>query len=399
LRLITVTEGSVNLIHETLIRTKGPDDEGKPLPYWPTLWHYIDAPKQKYRARYRDQLRQQSEEWSNRGGFGRWRHAASWKELRQFAGLAQTTDERRFFRWSGFFLLANALSIVLLLSALVAPFVWLSAYNLPANRYWAYVWPYWLGYPPLPELVDVPAGCFKMGRNPNVEDEDERPEVCVDAFRMGHYEVTFAEYDFFVLDRQHRYQGADRLAFPPDKERWGRDDRPVINVRWTDAYAYTRWLTQRLDREGVECRLPTEQEWEHAARAGTGKEYGIPAPGGSNTISAKFLEGEAGFEPLANCEGCGGPWDAADRTSPVGSFAPNASGLHDMHGNVWEWCLNEYRNPDRTEPGGDAPRALRGGSWDHDPEDARASNRLRYGPGSSVSYVGFRVMCSSPIAH
>ena len=140
---------------------------------------------------------------------------------------------------------------------------------------------------------------------------DQRPvhEVAVPAFAVGVYEVTFDEYDHFAR--------ATGRGFPRDRG-WGRGSRPVIRVTWHDATAYAEWLSRET---GEEYRLPSESEWEYAARAGSTTRYPWGTDMGRNR---------------ANCDGCGSRWDD-DRTAPVGSFAPNAWGVHDTHGNVDEW--------------------------------------------------------------
>src|SRR5690606_34922896 len=109
-------------------------------------------------------------------------------------------------------------------------------------------------------------------------------------------------------------------------------DRPVINVSWHDAKAYAQWLGGETGRT---CRLPSEAEWEYAARSGTGKKYGVPAPDGSDAIARKGL---------ANCNECGSKWDG-EKTAPVGSFPANRFGLHDLSGNVWEWICSNWIAP------------------------------------------------------
>ncbi|WP_295396722.1 SUMF1/EgtB/PvdO family nonheme iron enzyme [uncultured Thiodictyon sp.] len=184
-------------------------------------------------------------------------------------------------------------------------------------------------------MAAIKAGCFAMG------EKGQTHQVCVDAFKIGRHEVTFADYDLFC--------DATGRAKPADAG-WGRDQRPAINIDWQDATAYADWVSQVT---GGRYRLPTEAEWEYAARAGTGTDY---------------WWGDAIGQNRANCDGCGSRWDNK-QTAPVGSFPANPWGLHDTVGNVWEWTCSAY---DATYGGGEktcarkndaAARVLRGGSW------------------------------------
>ena len=162
----------------------------------------------------------------------------------------------------------------------------------------------------IPELVFIPAGSFRMGGN----------KVSMKSFYMGKYEVTFAEYDQFA-----EATGRDK----PDDRGWGRGNRPVIKVSWHDATAYAKWLSEQT---GGTYRLPTEAEWEYAARADTSSKYWWGNEIGSNN---------------ANCDGsCG---DSFEYTSPVGSFSANPFGLHDTAGNVWEWTCSEFKQRSDTK--------------------------------------------------
>ncbi|MCP3897296.1 SUMF1/EgtB/PvdO family nonheme iron enzyme, partial [Moraxella sp.] len=169
-----------------------------------------------------------------------------------------------------------------------------------------------------PEMVRIPAGRFRMGDIQGGGDGDEKPvhRVSVSEFAMGRYEVTFAEYDKFA-------QATGRKK--PDDEGWGRGNRPVINVSWDDAVAYAKWLSQQT---GKQYRLPTEAEWEYAARAGTETQYWWGNEIGQNR---------------AVCDACGSRWDNK-QTAPVGSFAANPFSLYDTVGNVWEWTCSEYED-------------------------------------------------------
>ena len=223
-----------------------------------------------------------------------------------------------------------------------------------------------------PEMVVVPAGYtrFASGRNVRIE----KP------FFVGKFEVTFAEYDACVR--------AGACACCPDDNGWGRGRQPVIDVSWHDAQDYVDWLSKRT---GKAYRLLSEAEWEYAAQAGTGREAAVRA--GANE---------------ANCKNCGSQWDGR-QTAPVGSFPPNAFGLHDMLGNVWEWtadCWTASReeincdwgcvDPVVGEPGADCTsRVLRGGSWVDIPGVAgsalRSASRPKLTAGSRGVNVGFRV--------
>ncbi len=210
-------------------------------------------------------------------------------------------------------------------------------------------------------------------------------------FFIGKTEVTFSQYDAF-RDATGRKKPSDAGW---GEDQWGRANRPVIDVDWNDARAYATWL-DAMTNWG--CRLPSEAEWEYAARAGTTTEYGLPAPDGSDDIAGGGL---------ANCAGCGGEWDERNRTAPVGSFPPNAWGLHDMHGNVFEWvedCWHEsYKDAPEDggawfeENGGDCGlRVLRGGSWVSFLVFARSADRSRGDPYYRGYDFGFRVVCSAP---
>ncbi len=244
-----------------------------------------------------------------------------------------------------------------------------------------------------PEMVVVPAGSFRMGCVSGVECADwELPvhQVTVSAVvAVGKYEVTFAEWDACV--------SAGGCGHRPEDAGWGRGRRPVINVSWDDAQSYVRWLSSET---GASYRLPSESEWEYAARAGSGTAYGWGDEIGSGR---------------ANCFGCDGAvpaeriveawrdWQArgfeGGQTMPVGSFGANAYGLHDMHGNVWEWvedCWNESYSGAPSSgsawtSGVCSLRVVRGGSWNIFPTALRSANRYRLTSGDRNYFIGFRV--------
>ncbi len=224
----------------------------------------------------------------------------------------------------------------------------------------------------LPEMVSIKGDCFQMGSpgSENGRANDERQHrVCVDDFAIGKYEVTFAQYDKFANATNRR---------KPEDKRWGRGDRPVINVTWEDVTTYAAWLSKETGRQ---YRLPTEAEWEYAARAGSTTAY----PWG-NAIGRN----------KANCDGCGSRWDNK-QTAPVGSFGPNAWGLHDTVGNVWEWTCSKYDESYGGEEKQCAGRTAggfrvsRGGSWDGRPRFVRSADRSRTSPDYGLDSLGFRL--------
>ena len=218
-----------------------------------------------------------------------------------------------------------------------------------------------------PDMVALPTGTFTMGSR---DDATESPafRVTVSAFALGRLPVTVGEWKHCVADKACRYE--------PD----GEDDMPVHNVNWDDAQQYVTWLSRIT---GSRYRLPTEAEWEYAARGGT---------------TTKYWWGDRLEAGKANCKGCG---DASDPRQPMkaGSFAPNAFGLHDMGGGVTQWVADcwhkNYRGAPTDGSAWNAPncreRVVRGGSWMNDATDARASSRDRYDAGVRYPTHGLRV--------
>ena len=229
------------------------------------------------------------------------------------------------------------------------------------------------------EWVQIPAGTFTMG-SPNNEaerDSDEGPQtvVSLSAFKMSKYEITFAQYDAFC-DATGRAK--------PDDGGWGRGNRPVIHVSWDDAVAFAAWM-------GPGCRLPTEAEWEYACRAGT------TTPFNTGLCLSTSQANYNGNYPYSGCSA----GSELGSTQPVGSYAPNAWGLYDMHGNVWEWCSDWYgsysgvsqNNP--TGPASGSNRVLRGGSWNDYGRHCRSAFRNTYGPSYRDNFIGFRLVVPS----
>ena len=232
-----------------------------------------------------------------------------------------------------------------------------------------------------PEMVVLPEGSFMMGSPPDEKgrDRDEGPQHRVEigySLAVGRFEVTVAEWDACAADRS-----CDKIT-----NRRPTDDHPVIDVSWKQAQAYLAWLKRKT---GEDYRLLTEAEWEYAARAGTTTAY---------YTGSSISENEAtyGIESSGKV-----------KTSPVGSYRPNAFGLHDMHGNVWEWVADCYRHrpshqgaPSYEGAPSDGSawisdycddRVMRGGSWDAYQQYLRSASRQYLSPNYGYYNIGFRV--------
>ena len=226
------------------------------------------------------------------------------------------------------------------------------------------------------EMVSIPAGRFRMGDLSGEEWDSEKPvhSVTVPAFSMGRYEVTFAQWDACVAN-------GGCGGYTPDDAGWGRGNRPVINVSWDDIQGFIKWLNGGT---GGKYRLPSESEWEYAARAGSTTKYSWGNSIGSNR---------------ANCDGCGSRWDN-QQTAPVGSFSANAWGLHDMHGNVYEWVQDCWNDSYAGAPsdgsawtsGDCSRRVIRGGSWNYNPWFLRSAFRSGSPRSNRSGYLGFRLV-------
>ena len=183
---------------------------------------------------------------------------------------------------------------------------------------------------PLPELVRIPAGSFLMGCQPGEREcaDREKPahRVQVAAFELGKTEVTFAQWDAYVASGYDLYYG------PKQDEGWGRGNRPVIHVSWDDAQRYVTWLGRQT---GQTWRLPTEAEWEYAARAGTETPFST-----GRCVTTRQANYNGTIDDYASCGAKTGA--NVDMTQPVGSYPANPWGLYDMHGNVWEWVQDCY---------------------------------------------------------
>ena len=238
-----------------------------------------------------------------------------------------------------------------------------------------------------PEMVVVPAGTFLMGAPESEVDsrDGERPvhAVSVPSFAMGVYEVTFEEWDACVV------AGGCR-GYRPHDEGWGRDRRPVIYVSSVDGQSYVEWLSLWT---GERYRLPSESEWEYAARAGTTTPFhtGETITTDQANYSGYVLYPSGDRDPKGVYRG---------QTVPVGSFGANAFGLHDVLGNAREWVQDCWNGDYEGAPadgsawlsGDCAERVLRGGSWINDPSYVRAADRRRLTTGRRLNGNGFRVV-------
>ena len=289
------------------------------------------------------------------------------------------------------------------------------------------------------ELVDaigirlalIPAGEFLMGsgtaeqtgigdRWPEVEKagllEVESPQHRISitrAYYFGVYEVTFAQFQQFVVSSAYKTEaetdGGGGWAWDPSvndskmaaQYNWRNvgweqtDSHPVVNVSWNDAVAFCKWVSER---EGAIYRLPTEAEWEYACRAGSTTMYwnGDDPEGLSRVGNAADLTVKGTFPDWTTIASNDGYFFPA----PVGQFPANPWGLHDMHGNVWEWTSDWFNEGYYSASPGEDPRGpeagtmrvMRGGSWDYGPAQQRSAGRHRREPSQRVHNLGFRVL-------
>ena len=257
------------------------------------------------------------------------------------------------------------------------------------------------------EMVLIPGGTFTMGA-PETEDDSsdsERPQhqVTVPSFFMGKYPITQAQWRA-VANMQHLRVNRD---LKPEPSRFRGDNLPVESVSWYDAVEFcdrlNRILESRLPQDtGKQYRVPSEAEWEYACRAGTTTPFHF-----GDTITSDLANYRASFTYGAGSKGI-----YRKKTTPVGSFdAANAFGLYDMHGNVWEWCLDDWHSTYKGAPtdgsawvdtenqkdnkNDNRSQVLRGGSWNYNPGICRSASRNNsYSRGSLYSSHGFRVVCA-----
>jgi formylglycine-generating enzyme required for sulfatase activity len=229
-------------------------------------------------------------------------------------------------------------------------------------------------------MVLIPAGEFWMGSPDGEGDTDEHPrhQVYLDAYSIDKFELTVSRYAEFIRSAGQQAP-INWYQVKTDKH----SDLPVVGVDWKDAEAYCRWAGKRL---------PTEAEWEKAARGTDGRTY----PWGNEQPTARLANFERGYANNAYDE----------RLAPVDSYETGKSpfGLHHVAGNVWEWTADWYeaeyysKNPqrNRTGPSRGTAKVVRGGSWDYGPDYLRSARRYRYSPSSQDDDIGFRCAQDSP---
>jgi formylglycine-generating enzyme required for sulfatase activity len=266
------------------------------------------------------------------------------------------------------------------------------------------------------KLVRIPAGTFSMGSPKDEEnrgDDEQLHEVEITRpFYLGKHEVTFSQFRAFVKDTKYlteaekdgkggrAFDGKEFIQKP--EFTWKNlhfaqsDDQPVCVVSWNDAVAFCAWLSKK---EGTTYRLPTEAEWEYACRAGTKTRFNTGAKDVDLKVAGNIADASLKTkwkEVFWNVE-----WDDGfPYTAPVGKFRANVFGLHDMHGNVWEWCSDwygedYYRKSPKQDPHGPASgklRVSRGGAWSTQPKFCRSAFRDWHEPGYRSDCVGFRVV-------
>jgi formylglycine-generating enzyme required for sulfatase activity len=240
------------------------------------------------------------------------------------------------------------------------------------------------------EMVAIPSGRFMMGspttEHERYEDESPQHEVMVSPFFMGKYPVTQAQW------RSIANTPVVEQELDPDPSEFKGDDLPVENILWEQAQEFCA----RLSREtGRSYRLPSEAEWEYACRAGTTTPFYF-----GETITGKLANYNSGIIYRKEAE-----VKQRSQTSSVGEFSPNTFGLYDMHGNVWEWCQDNWHDNYNEAPNdgsawitgdNDREHILRGGSWNYYPGDCRSAIRNDDLPEIRYYNVGFRVVCEMP---
>jgi len=377
------------LVTERLLRTEGEGEEAtvsisheKLFQAWPALREYVMTHKKVLMDR--TLLESRTKKW---GTIGKpwFSGLATGREYHDFqqAGVTAGGLTKEFLeasRRARHLWMGGGLVVLLLIGGVI--WLWQKGYNLEHAS--LKVQSLVMSIHVLQEMVPIPGGTYRQGDVEGLGEASSNPvrDVTIQPFAMSKYEVTFEEYDQFVIATNR-----DHL---PNDQRWGRDQRPVINVSWEDAKAYAAWMSEKT---GKRYRLPTESEWEYAARSGEKEEVW------AGTSDETQLKEYAVY--TAN---------SGNRTAEVGEHEgrePNSFGLYDMSGNVWEWVEDCEHYDYQGAPtdgsawlegeGGDCTqRVVRGGSWDNTPGALEASHRYMGPTGTRGSTLGFRLAQDIP---
>lgn len=233
------------------------------------------------------------------------------------------------------------------------------------------------------DMVLMKKGSFMMG-----EGKDEKKVEIKEDFYMGKYPITIAEYMHFVKETNSHYPewleegNAYHIKTGTDEHYKKMDlseNAPIIGVSWHDGVAYAKWLSEKT---GEIYRLPTEAEWEYSCRAGTTTKWSFGDDEKELTEYAWYNE------------------NSDSKAHPVGEKKPNPWGLYDMHGNVWEWCMDRYADDYSSTPrdgsaysvASEKGRVLRGGSYNADADKCSSTSRINLGSGGKNYFIGFRLV-------
>ena len=377
------------LVSERLLRTEGEGEAAtvslsheQLFEAWPALKLYIDTHKKGLVDR--TLLESRARKWAEMGKpwFSGLASGREYKDFRQTGETATSTmkdylDASRRAQW-----LVNGVVASVFLLVAGPTWLWQKGYSLdqaslkvrslvasihvdPGKNGW---------------MKKIDGGSYKQGDVEELGESRRTPVqlVTIKHFAMGQYEVTFEEYDRFAI--------AEGKPFPPDQG-WGRGRRPVINVSWDDAKSYAKWLSQAT---GKRYRLPTESEWEYAARNGSKQDV----------LAGTSEEAQLGdYAVFSN--------NSQNRTAEVGGKKQNGLDLYDLRGNVWEWVEDCWHGTYTGAPkdgsawletdGGECGRRVRrGGSWGTTPGDVRVSARYRFNADYRNDNIGFRLVQDLP---
>ncbi|NEQ32761.1 MAG: formylglycine-generating enzyme family protein [Leptolyngbya sp. SIO4C5] len=249
----------------------------------------------------------------------------------------------------------------------------------------------------------IPGGTFTMGSPEDelgrYDDEGPQHDVTVQTFLMGRYPVTQAQWRTIATRTDLKVN----IDLDPDPSKFKGENRPVEQVSWYDAVEFCQRLSRLTSHT---YRLPTEAEWEYACRAGTDTPFHFGETITTDLANYRGVDDESKPEQYPGNYGNGPKGVYREETTPVNHFHPlaNAFGLCDLHGNVFEWCLDHWHDNYEGAPTDgsawltedeEARRVLSGGSWDDYPRSCRSACRLIFNPGDRFNLIGFRVVCEA----